>query len=826
MTAPARPIATTYVEVRTAPGAKQQFKRDVESTVTPTARGMSQTMQQALRDGLRTPAGAAGAGAAIGTVVGQGLSRAVAAAIRGGTSIFRTGIAEVKEYQAGLSQLAAGIKSTGGAAGLSARQMEQLASAVQEYSGQTDDSIVKAESLLLTFDKIRDAGPDKIFTRATKASADLAQRMGVDASSGALQLGKSLQDPVRGMTALTRSGIIFSEQQRKTIKSLVETGHQLEAQKLILTEVEKQVGGSARAFGDTLPGKVERSHRAFEDLSQHLLGNAAPALEAVAVGTRSVVNELDRVGPVVPIIIGALGTLYVATKAVKAYREVRDTLFARQGARIAGNLAEAESIDAIAAAEVRAAGAAELPRRGLGGGGGGLRAGVGTVGRAGVIGAAAAGIFGLTTEGLRRGDEREALRQGLIARGGSHGFDGGRSEAFARDLLHRIGSKTIDDATGYTADLAAYRKQQQDRALQLALTSRLSHEALIGPAAAAAEQRLARSRSVLAAAQAARRDPNTLRDNGVIGAPFDELPNRHPNNPAEAAEQLRASQRDVRQAKEALDAARAGGPGATSPQLARAQAAVLTARDASRRRGGNAEAEQLRLQAAESRLAELRAKGGSDADKVREAEDRLAEARRKQTDAAKALHDAEKGTALSPSDVLARITGQAKNAQALREDAKSLIQKGVSKPVLEALEDLEKAAPGTLDNLARSLTPAMAKALNKQQAALAKATYEFHDAARVAGIKDAIAAVNADKADLYGELARAQASAYQRALQQNLFAGLEGPVHTTSALDPDEHGAPMTVVLQGQSAQRVRQITTAETARAGRQAAMAIGRQG
>lgn len=840
MTGPNQPIATTYVEVRTARNAKQDFKRDVEETVQPAARGVSQTMQQAIREGLRTPAGAAGAGAAIGTLVGQGISRAMHAALRGGTSIFRIGVAEVKDYQAGLSQLESGLRSTGGVAGLTAKQMEALASAVQEYSGQTDDSIVRAESLLLTFDKIRDTALDKTFTRATKAAADLSARGFGSVESEAIQLGKALQDPVRGMTSLARSGITFTEQQRATIKSLAESGRTLEAQKIILGEVEKQVGGSAKAYGETLPGQVDRAHRSFEDLSQSLLGTAAPALEATAKGARAIVTAVDGVGPVLPILIGVGGALVVATKAVKTYREIRDTLFARQGERIAGNLAEARSIDAIAAAEVRAGGAGvAAARTGAGAAiGGAAAAAGGAAASRGLLGR----LFGSTAViGTAAGGGRIATGIGAV-RGFPVGVGIGGLLPDAPEIHH--GS----DGLWHAKDGRKFRRDG-NRLTEVFDTTAPAPFAT-GTPVLAAQERLARSRAVLARVRAARLDPRTLIDNGVIGGAFDAVPDRHPNDVAAAREQLREANRTIADAQRALADARAGGPGASHAQIASAQASVLTARDAVHRPGGNSQAEQLRLEAAESRLADLRAKGGTNADKVREAEDKLAAARRDAGKATKDLHEAEKGTALSADDVLKRITGQASNARALREDAKTLIKKGVSEPVLVALEDLEKTAPGTLDNLAKSLTPAMAKALNAQQAGLAKATYEFHDAARIAGINDAIAAVNADKNDMYAKLAAAQIERYKKAITDKLDreAGPSNPpekpdphehappkggphVNRSQAPDPNEHGAPKTaptaapavhVTLTGVRAQTVHSIAHSAIAQADKNSAALV----
>jgi hypothetical protein len=101
-------------------------------------------------------------------IVGK-VAAPLGAALGGIGKIISTGFQEAKDAAAGTAQLAAGIASTGNAANVSVGSLNNLASSIQSYSGQTDDSIVGAEKLLLTFTNIKNVGPDKIFDQATKA---------------------------------------------------------------------------------------------------------------------------------------------------------------------------------------------------------------------------------------------------------------------------------------------------------------------------------------------------------------------------------------------------------------------------------------------------------------------------------------------------------------------------------------------------------------------------------------------------------------------------------------------------------------------------------
>jgi Prophage tail length tape measure protein len=264
-------------------------------TIIPTMKGFAGKLQSELGGSLgsagttggKTFSNSFGASAksgmsGFGKVLGGTLLAGAGVAIAGIGAIIHTGFAETMDASKGTAQLAAGIKSTGNAAGVSVTGLNALASSIQGYSGQTDDSIVASEQLLLTFTNIKNKGPDKIFDRATAATADMAAKMGGDASGAAIQLGKALNDPVKGITALSRVGVSFTQAQKDSIAAMVKHGDTAGAQKIILKELETEFGGAAKAAGESMPGQLAKGKRAFEDLSQTLVTAAAPAIAAVS----------------------------------------------------------------------------------------------------------------------------------------------------------------------------------------------------------------------------------------------------------------------------------------------------------------------------------------------------------------------------------------------------------------------------------------------------------------------------------------------------------------------------------------------------------------
>ena len=110
------------------------------------------------------------------------------------------------------TQLDAVLKSTGMAAGLNAEQLKDMAEEMQSMTTFGDEAVIGMQNLLLTFTNI--GGQGGIFERTTKTVLDVSTAMGQDLKSAAVQLGKALNDPIRGVSALGEVGITFSESQK------------------------------------------------------------------------------------------------------------------------------------------------------------------------------------------------------------------------------------------------------------------------------------------------------------------------------------------------------------------------------------------------------------------------------------------------------------------------------------------------------------------------------------------------------------------------------------------------------------------------------------
>ena len=116
-------------------------------------------------------------------------------------------------------------------------------------TGVTAETVKQVQASLITFGNLGKTANELggNFDRATKAALDLAAAGFGSAETNAIQLGKALQDPIKGLTALSRSGVTFTEQEKERIATLVESNKLGEAQALILAAIEQQVGGTAEA---------------------------------------------------------------------------------------------------------------------------------------------------------------------------------------------------------------------------------------------------------------------------------------------------------------------------------------------------------------------------------------------------------------------------------------------------------------------------------------------------------------------------------------------------------------------------------------------------
>ena len=208
-----------------------------------------------------------------------------------------------------IAQVEAGIASTGGTAGLTSEKLQELAISLQEVSVFGDEEILRGVTAqLLTFTNL--TGPR--FIRAQQAILDVSTKVGTDLTSTAIQLGKALNDPIANLGALGRVGIQFSEVQKELIKSLSETGQIAEAQSIILTELENQYGGAAKAAAEAGLGPFKQLINSMNDMTESFGGVIAEGLLPFVRILKPIVKAIESFPTPVKALIVVLALMVAA----------------------------------------------------------------------------------------------------------------------------------------------------------------------------------------------------------------------------------------------------------------------------------------------------------------------------------------------------------------------------------------------------------------------------------------------------------------------------------------------------------------------------------
>ena len=164
------------------------------------------------------------------------------------------------------TRLASVLNATGYAAGYNIDQLKAMAGAMQLATTTGDEVTLKGMAILATFKQIRGEG----FERATMAALDMAEVMEGDLKGSIVMIGKALNDPIANLSAMTRAGVQFTAGQKDMIKQLWETGETMAAQAIILSELESQFGGAAKAARDIFPGALKATQNALGDVKEEI----------------------------------------------------------------------------------------------------------------------------------------------------------------------------------------------------------------------------------------------------------------------------------------------------------------------------------------------------------------------------------------------------------------------------------------------------------------------------------------------------------------------------------------------------------------------------
>jgi len=197
----------------------------------------------------------------------------------------------------GIAQVNAVLKSTNGVSGQNVEALKKQASELQKVTRIGDEMTLSAQAMLLTFTNVRGEVYEKSIPLIQDMATAMAMSTGttIDLKAASIQMGKALNDPIKGITALSRVGVAFTEVQKKQITTMVEAGDVAGAQAIILNELQTEFGGSARAAALAGTGGLVQLKNMWNDLKEVAGGAMVQILNPLISYGKQIISTITPV---------------------------------------------------------------------------------------------------------------------------------------------------------------------------------------------------------------------------------------------------------------------------------------------------------------------------------------------------------------------------------------------------------------------------------------------------------------------------------------------------------------------------------------------------
>lgn len=264
----------------TAPGAKDAAK-DVK--------GLADAYKRLGQEGISTSDKMrilGGGMTAAGRQMTMGVTLPILAA--GGAAIKLAVDAEETE-----ARLTSAFQSMGASSWTSLEALRTKAEELMSRTTFDDEAIKDAQAVMLTFGNVTGSA----FDQGVESALNLSEALGTDLQSATIMIGKALNDPVGGITAMTRAGIQFTDEQKNMIRTMVETGDTAGAQTIILGELERQFGGTAEAMAGTASGQMKQAMNELSEVGEDIGRILLPILRDAAGHIRNLADIFQNLSP-------------------------------------------------------------------------------------------------------------------------------------------------------------------------------------------------------------------------------------------------------------------------------------------------------------------------------------------------------------------------------------------------------------------------------------------------------------------------------------------------------------------------------------------------
>jgi len=226
-----------------------------------------------------------------------GVTAAIAGITYAMIRVTKSLVTAYSQQESAEKKLEAALKATGNQVGITKDQMLEMAAQLQDLTMYGDETVISAQSLMVTFKNIgREVFPDAI-----KAAMDMSTMFGQTLQQSVIQLGKALNAPTKGLGRLALVGIDFSEKQKKMVKGFEDANNIMGAQKIILDEIKGEFGGVSEAAANTTEGALTQLKNMFGDIKEDLGEKVAPTISMAArllkTAFQEVLKSLDILLP-------------------------------------------------------------------------------------------------------------------------------------------------------------------------------------------------------------------------------------------------------------------------------------------------------------------------------------------------------------------------------------------------------------------------------------------------------------------------------------------------------------------------------------------------
>jgi hypothetical protein len=172
------------------------------------------------------------------------------------------------ESEKSATRLRAVWEANAGAVGRSFQELTKFTEELRNTTLFSRDEIELATAQLLTYKSIS----GDTFESTLRLATDLSSVFG-GLTQSTQALARALDDPVRGLGELRKQGFTFSDQVTEQIKLLMQQNRLLDAQKIIIRELDAEVGGVAQQMRTGWVGALDQYSKAWEDFRE-AIGNA------------------------------------------------------------------------------------------------------------------------------------------------------------------------------------------------------------------------------------------------------------------------------------------------------------------------------------------------------------------------------------------------------------------------------------------------------------------------------------------------------------------------------------------------------------------------